>query len=624
MFRYFRKKTAIYLIIASILLILESFVAICETDFIRAMMNIAAFQGRDVHELVNPDPNVEPSVHNVPIYIAIGSPNIVALYQLGSLKLSFLTFGILIVGLIVGGTGVWLSTKAISLYIAQMRTTVYQQIQKMSFEDIDKFSTSSLVTRLTTDVEIINVSVSFASIFMMGGLFSITFGIIKTAIDYSKWVFIYGIAIPILIIFIGVILYFAMPKMKQGQTHIDNINKNVRETILGIRVVKAYNLEKKQKEKFEKPNKLLTNTWYKGYSLIGLLMPILQCVITGVVIVIYYSAWAKYDTPNGANELVGFIGILMQVLFGFIIILVSIAQISRAIPCIKRVNEVATYQPSLVFKSESSAKIKKGIIEFKNVSHSFLKDDEHNVLKNINLKINDKERIGIIGGTGSGKSTLINLIGRLFDPTHGEVLIDGVNAKEYTFNEINSNVAIAMQSATLFSGTIQSNIALGLKDNLSEEELNKQVKDAAIAAEAWEFISKKDQQLNSIVEQRGKNFSGGQKQRISIARTIAKKSKIIIFDDSTSALDTVTERKVQKNIRTFNDATTIIVAQRISSVEELDRIIVMDNGEIVGYDSHWNLLANNDTYRSIAASQLGTEELNEILKERGLKPIEKK
>lgn len=622
MFRYFRKKTAIFLIIASILFILESFVAICETDFIRAMMNIAAFQGRDVNELVYPD--LPLGDDNPYIGLAIGSPNIVALYQLGSLNLSLLTFGILIVGVIVGATGVWLSTKAISLYIAQMRTTVYQQIQKMSFEDIDKFSTSSLVTRLTTDVEIINVSVSFASIFMMGGLFSITFGIIKTAIDYSKWVFIYAIAIPVLILFIGVILYFAMPKMKKGQTHIDNINKNVRETILGIRVVKAYNLEKKQKEKFEKPNELLTRTWYKGYSLIGLLMPILQCVITGVVIVIYYSAWAKYDTANGANELVGFIGILMQVLFGFIIILVSIAQISRAIPCIKRVNEVAIYQPSLTFKKESSAEIKKGSIEFKNVFHSFLKDDEHNVLKNINLKINAKERVGIIGGTGSGKSTLINLIGRLFDPTHGEILIDGVNAKEYTFNEINSNVAIAMQSATLFSGTIQSNIALGLKDDLSEEELSRQVKEAAVAAEAWEFISKKDKQLNSVVEQRGKNFSGGQKQRISIARTIAKKSKIIIFDDSTSALDTVTERKVQKNIRTYNDATTIIVAQRISSVEELDRIIVMDNGEIVGYDSHWNLLANNDTYRSIAASQLGTEELNEILKERGLRPIEKK
>lgn len=622
MFRYFRKKTTIFIIIASLFFILESFVAICETDFIRAMMNIAAFQGQDINSKAYPGSEL-PELSELTIKDVIRSSNIIALYQLGALSLSFLTFGILILGVLVGAAGIWLSTKAISLYIAQMRKSIYQKIQKMSFEDIDKFSTSSLVTRLTTDVEIINVSVSFASIFMMGGLFSITFGIIKSAFDYANWVFIYAIAIPVLIVFIGLILYFAMPNMKKGQTHIDSINKNVRETILGIRVVKAYNLESKQKEKFEKPNELLSKTWYKGYSLIGLLMPVLQCVITGVVIIIYYSAWAKYDTSQGANELVGFIGILMQVLFGFIIILVSIAQISRAIPCIKRVNEVATYEPSLTFKNESDGVISNGMIEFKNVSHSFLKDDEHCVLKDINLVINSKERIGIIGVTGSGKSTLVNLIGRLFDPSKGEILIDGINVKDFTFNEINSNVAIAMQSATLFSGTIQSNIALGLKDGLDEERLKEQVEEAARAAEAWEFISKKDRQLDAFVEQRGKNFSGGQKQRISIARTIAKKAKIVIFDDSTSALDTVTERKVQKNIREYNDATTIIVAQRISSVEELDKIIVMDNGTVVGYDSHWNLLAYNDIYRSIAASQLGTEELNKMLKERGLRTIEK-
>ena len=181
-----------------------------------------------------------------------------------------------------------------------------------------------------------------------------------------------------------------------------------------------------------------------------------------------------------------------------------------------------------------------------------------------------------------------------------------------------------MQTAILFSGTIRTNIAFGLPDNLKEDQLEEEIIKAAKASEAWEFISKKDQQLDSIVEQRGKNFSGGQKQRISIARTIAKKSKVVIFDDSTSALDTITERKVQQNIRNYNDATTIIVAQRISSVEELDKIIVMKNGEVVGFDSHLNLLANNDVYRSIAASQLGTEELNEFLKEHGLKQIEKK
>ncbi len=504
-----------------------------------------------------------------------------------------------------------------------MRYRTYKNIQQFSFEDIDKFSSASLVTRLTTDIELTNISVSFASKFIASGLFSIIFGIVKSCLDYSNWAFLYGIVIPVIFVVMGVIVFFALPNMKKGQTDTDGVNKQIRETILGIRVVKAYNLEEKQRSKFEGPNNSLTNSWAKGYALIGSLMPLIQFIVTTMIVIIYFLAFNNYDDIQGASEIIGFVGIMMQVLFGFIIIMVTMTQISRAIPCIKRVNEVTSFKPSLKFNNDSPAIISEGAIEFKNVFHSFSHDDAHAILKDINLKIKPRERIGIIGGTGSGKSTLVNLLGRLFDATKGEILIDGVNVKEYSFNEINSKVAIAMQTATLFSGTIRSNIAFGLPENLSEEELDKEIIDAAKAAEAWEFISKKEDKLDSIVEQRGKNFSGGQKQRISIARTIAKKSKIVIFDDSTSALDTVTERKVQANIRTYNDATTIIVAQRISSVEELDRIIVMNEGKVVGFDSHWNLLANNDVYRSIAASQLGTEELNEMLKERGLKQIEK-
>ncbi|MBD5422942.1 MAG: ABC transporter ATP-binding protein [Mycoplasma sp.] len=613
MFKYFTKKSTTLILISTIFLMIESFVSICETDFIRTIMYRATYQGKS-------------EIDGTPIIMLIGgdkAKNILALYNLGDLNLSLLTFGVLIFGVICGALGVWLASKSIAMYTAEMRERVYRQIQKFSFEDIDKFSTSSLVTRLTTDIELTNTSLSFSSKFIASGLFSIVFGIIKSSLDYSDWVLTYAFVIPIIVVFIGLIVFFSMPSMSRGQKYIDSINKQVRETILGIRVVKAYNLESKQKSKFEIPNESLAKSWYKGYSLIGLLMPVLQCVISGMMVVIYFITWNNYDNMQAAGQLIGFVGILMQVLFGFIIIMASLAQISRSIPCVKRVNEITNFKPSLTFVENSNKKISKGIIEFKNVSHSFLNDDAHSVLKNINLKINDKERIGVIGGTGSGKSTLINLIARLFDATKGEVLIDGVNVKDFSFNEINSNVAIAMQSATLFSGTIKSNIALGLPDDISDEEIVARSKEVAVAAEAWEFISKKENQLDSIVEQRGKNFSGGQKQRISIARTIAKKSKIVIFDDSTSALDTITERKVQENIRKYNDATTIIVAQRISSVEELDRIIVMNNGEIVGFDTHWNLLANNDTYRSIAASQLGTEELNEILSERGLRQIEK-
>ncbi len=622
MFKYFNKKSTIIIIFATMFLILESFVAIIETDFVRALMYWAVYP--DPNNVLVPSTSTPGTLIKVPIDSIINDSNIIGLYNLGPVNLSLLTFGILILGVVFGGFGVWMASKSIAIYITEMRRRVYEKIQQFSFEDIDKFSTSSLVTRLTTDTELTYTSVSFGAKFMFAGVFSIIFGIIKSTIQYSNWVIVYAIVMPLLIVFIGLIILLSTPYMKKGQQYMDSINKQVRESILGIRVVKAYNLEDKQKSKFANPNENLTKAWFKGYSLIGILFPVIQCVITGMIIFIYFITWNNYDNMSSAGELIGFSGILTQVLFGFIIIIVSFAQISRSIPCIKRINEVTKFTPSLTFDNNSTKKITKGVIEFKNVSHSFLKDDNHLVIKNINLKINDKEKIGIIGGTGSGKSTLINLIGRLFDCTKGQVLIDGIDVKEFSFNEINSNVAIAMQTALLFSGTIKSNIGLGLDENLTEEKLQAEATEAAKVAEAWEFISKKPDKLESIVEQRGKNFSGGQKQRISIARTIAKKSKIIIFDDSTSALDTITERKIQSNIKKYSDATTIIVAQRISSVEELDKIIVMNNGEIVGYDSHWNLLANNDTYRSIAASQLGTEELNEMLKERGLRQIEKK
>ncbi len=608
MFKYFSKKSTSLILVATLFLIVEAFVGICETDFVRALMYRAAF----------PDDMPFSQAQQM-----INDSNIIALYYTGVGALSGIVVGVVIFGAICGAVGVWLASKMVAIYTADMRYKAYKQIQQFSFEDVDKFSPSSLVTRLTTDVELTNTSISFASKFVASGIFSIVFGIVKSCINYSSWAWLYGVAIPLIVVLTGLIMIIAIPSMKKGQIDTDGINKQVRESILGIRVVKAYNLEESQKSKFEIPNENLTKSWTKAYGWIGAMMPMIQCIVSGLVVFIYYIAYAKNDNINGATQIIGFLGILMQVLFGFIIVMVSMAQISRSIPCVKRINEITSYEPSLKFNNDSTAKIERGMIEFKNVSHSFLGDDAHAILRNINFTIKPKERIGIIGGTGSGKSTLVNLIGRLFDPSRGEILIDGINTKDFSFNEINSKVAIAMQSATLFSGTIKSNIAFGLPDNLPEDELIKEIEKASKASEAWEFITKKESGLDSIVEQRGKNFSGGQKQRISIARTIAKKSKIVIFDDSTSALDTVTERKVQQNIREYNDATTIIVAQRISSVEELDKIMVIDNGKISGFDTHWNLLANNDIYRSIAASQIGVEELNLMLKERGLRQIEK-
>ncbi|MGL5205151.1 MAG: ABC transporter ATP-binding protein, partial [Metamycoplasmataceae bacterium] len=373
-----------------------------------------------------------------------------------------------------------------------------------------------------------------------------------------------------------------------------------------------FNLKENQKKNFHESNEALAFTATRAFKVLGVVMPLIQSGINISIILVLTTA--ALGTLADYTMVAPFISILMNVLFGLITMIMVLIQVSRSIPSIKRIKEIFAWKNSIVYKDDNEYAITNGEIKFEDVSYKFYEDSAP-ALQEINLTINPGEHVGIIGRTGSGKSTLINLIGRLFDPSEGNILIDGINIKDLSFNELNKNVAMAMQTVTLFSGTIKSNIAMGISSDLPEEEKNIKIEEAAKIGEAWEFISKKEGQLDSLVEQRGKNFSGGQKQRISIARTIAKKSKIMIFDDSTSALDNVTEAKVQKNIKSATDATTIIVAQRISSVENLDRIIVVEGGKINGFDTHHNLLKNNDIYRDIAISQLGSDKVQEIIEE---------
>ena len=606
MFKFIQRKTAILLVISVLLVFIEATIAIIASDFIQALTSLAS--------------NTVPSSQQF-------SWVVVGLYHQGLVNVSLIFSALLLFSLLMGGVGVVFSSKAVAMYIAQMRYLTYSKIQTFNFEDIDKFSTPSLITRTTTDAELINISFSFAIRFLPNGLFTLGFGLIKSILDFGVLSVVYAVILPFLIIFIMIAVRLAVPYFKQSQKNTDGVNKNVRESILGIRVVKSYNLETQERNKFETTNENLAQSARKAFTITGVLIPIIQSTINATVIVVLLIVFNNAQSAGKIDEFIklgGFTSILMQVLFGFIIIIATFVQVARAIPSMRRVLEVYKFQSARVFKTDSTATIPAGKIEFQDVSFSFANGLEHAVLKNVNLTIEPQEQIGIIGATGSGKSTLINLIARLLDASAGRVLIDGIDVKDFSFDELNANVAIAMQNATLFSGTIQSNIAMGLPVNLSAQAQAAEVEQAARAAEAWEFITKKDGGLEAVVEQRGRNFSGGQKQRISIARTVAKRAKIVIFDDATSALDTITERKVQANIRAHNAATTIIVAQRISSVEELDRIIVLDKGRVVGFDNHWNLLATNEVYRSIAASQLGTEELNELLIARGVKPIEKR
>lgn len=587
MIKLFQKKTIIYMVATIFFIFLQSFESITESMFIGEIMEAISPEGR------RETPNNIFDVDNLTMTQLIGT------YA-----------GMVIGGFICGILGIYFTSRAATSYIAYMRLKTYAKIQSLSYQDIDKISTSSLVTRLTNDTELISVSFLFGLRFFISGIFLFVYGIIISIISYTSLAWIYGAIIPFVLLAMIIAIGMAVPKFSQSQKNTDSINKSMRETILGIRVVKAFNLKENQRENFNVSNEKLANSTMKAYKILGVVMPMVQ---SGINIAIIIVLTAASQDPTKMAIVAPFIAILMNVLFGLITMIMVLIQVSRSIPSIKRIKEVLNWKNSIEYKEDGSESILSGKIEFKNVSYKFHEDSQP-VLDDINITINSNERIGIIGRTGSGKSTFINLIGRLFDATEGEILIDDINIKNLSFNELNKNIAIAMQTVTLFSGTIKSNIAMGLDSYLPEEDLNEKVEEAAKVGEAWEFITKKEDKINSLVEQRGKNFSGGQKQRISIARTVAKKSKILIFDDSTSALDNVTESKVQENIRNFVDSTTLIVAQRISSVENLDRIIVIEEGRINGFDTHLNLLKNNDIYRDIAISQIGIEKVNELLR----------
>ncbi|MGL5205619.1 MAG: ABC transporter ATP-binding protein [Metamycoplasmataceae bacterium] len=588
MLKLIKKRTLLYMLGTVFFIFLQSFESITESFFIGEIMELIQLGER------------------VPT-----QNNIFDLDKLTDTQLIITYSSLVIIGFISGVLGIFFTSKATSSYIAYMRLKAYEKIQSLSYQDIDKISTSSLITRITNDTEQVSISLLFGLRFFVSGIFVFIYGMIVSFISYTNLSWIFGVIIPFVLIAMFVAIALSIPQFTKSQKNTDSINKNMRESILGIRVVKAFNLKEDQKDKFHGSNEALASTATKAFKVLGVVMPLIQSGIN--ISIILVLTIASFGTPYEFFSVAPFISILMNVLFGLITMIMVLIQVSRSIPSIIRIKEVLNWQNSITYKNDNEYSITDGEIKFENVSYKFYEDSAP-ALENINLTIKPGEHVGIIGRTGSGKSTFINLIARLFDPTEGNVLIDGINIKDLSFNELNKNVAMAMQTVTLFSGTIRSNIAMGIDSNIPEEEKNEMIEKSAKIGEAWEFISKKDDQLDSIVEQRGKNFSGGQKQRISIARTVAKKSKIIIFDDSTSALDNVTEAKVQKNIKNETDATTIIVAQRISSVENLDRIIVIEAGRIDGFDTHKNLLKSNDIYRDIAISQLGPEKVKEVMK----------
>ena len=502
---------------------------------------------------------------------------------------------------------VFLSSRVAAALGNDLRNAVYNKVISFSSREYHKFSTASLITRCTNDIQQVQqVMAMFFRIVLYAPILGIG-GVIRVLKTDSSMTWILGLAVGLILVVIVVLFQVAMPKFTILQTLVDKLNLVTREILTGIPVIRAFSREKHEEERFEEANLRLTKTNLFVNRCMTFMMPTMMLIMNGVSVLIIYSG--SYAVDNGTMQVgnvMAFIQYAMQIIMSFLMITAMSIMLPRANVAALRINDVLKTKVSVTDPEnpvQPDANVK-GTVEFDHVSFAYPEAGE-NVISDISFKAEKGETIAVIGSTGSGKSTLINLIPRFYDVTEGRVLVDGVDVREMTQKEVRSRLGYVPQKGVLFSGTIDSNIRYG-KTDISETE----VKEAAEVAQATEFIDAKPEQYASPIAQGGTNVSGGQKQRLSIARAIAKKPEIFIFDDSFSALDFKTDSTLRKALKEHTkDATTIIVAQRISTILNADKIIVLDDGHMAGIGTHGELMKNCEVYRQIAMSQLSEEEL---------------
>ena len=483
-----------------------------------------------------------------------------------------------------------------------IRQSLFDKIQSLSFLEIDKFKTSSLITRLTNDVTQVQNMVMMGLRGMVRSPLIFLGGIIMSLTISVKLSMIFLIAIPLIILSVTLITSKSIPFFTEMQKKIDNVNLVMRENLLGVRVVKAFTIENKVRERFSNANKELMDTSIKAQGVTILLWPLVTLIMNlSVVAVLWFGGNYVNNGSLEIGKIMAFINYLVQIMGSLNMLVMIIINFSRAKVSAERINEVLDIESSIKDR-ENTEKIENFDVEFKDVYFKYNKDGEY-VLKDISFKASEGEKIGIIGPTGSGKSSLISLIPRLYDTTSGSVMIGNKDVRSLKINDLRKIIGVVLQDTTLFSGSIADNLRFGMED-ANEEMMDSATRDA----QAFEFINSSNEGYNREVGQRGKNLSGGQKQRISIARTLIKNPKILILDDSSSALDMATESKLQNSIKNrMKDSTVFLIAQRISAVMDSDKIIVLDNGEIAAIGTHKELIKNCEIYRSIAISQLGEE-----------------
>lgn len=500
----------------------------------------------------------------------------------------------------------YLSSIAATAFGRDLRRVVFTKAERFSLHEFDKVGTSSMITRTTNDITQVQQVTIMMMRFMVTAPIMAVGGIIMAMSKDKKLTLVLAVAIPVLAIVIAIIARKAIPMFKVMQKKIDSINLVMRENLTGIRVVRAFNRIDDERKRFEEVSYDYTTTAIKVNKMMAFVMPVMMFVMSVTSISIIWFGGIRIDNGDmQVGDMMAFLQYAMQIMFSFIMLAMMFVMIPRAEASAERINEVLDMEPEINDPTKpSDADIERGYVEFKDVTFSYPGAEEP-AISNINFSVRPGETTAIIGGTGSGKSTLINLIPRFYDVQSGSILVDGVDVRELTQENLRKKIGFVPQKAVLFTGTIGENIRYG-KEGASDEE----VVHASEIAQAAGFISKIKEGYDSHIAQGGNNVSGGQKQRLSIARALIGKPEIYIFDDSFSALDFKTDAKLRAALKDeTKDATVIIVAQRVSTVMDADRIIVLDEGKVVGIGTHRELLKSNEIYREIVASQLSEEEL---------------
>ncbi|PWL98659.1 MAG: multidrug ABC transporter ATP-binding protein [Clostridiales bacterium] len=532
------------------------------------------------------------------------------IYSAGG-KMLLCALGSLITSVVVG----FFAAQVAANLSRRLRREIFEKVESFSMEEISGFSTDSLITRSTNDITQIEMIVAMGLQLIVKAPIMAVMAILKIQDKGTwQWSALTACAVVLLVTTILIIMFYSVPKFKRIQGLTDNLNRVSRENLTGLRVVRAYNAETYQEEKFDRANEELTGTHLKAQRAMQVMSPMMSLVMNGITLGIYWIGAYLIDAAGISDKLpifsnmVVFSSYAMQVIMAFTMLTMIFIMLPRAAVSAKRIEEVLDTKPTILDGTASSGEVGLcGEVEFRHVSFKY-PDAEDYVLHDISFTAHKGETVAFIGATGSGKSTIVNLVARFYDATEGEVLVDGINVKDYRLRDLYNKLGYVPQRAVLFSGTVKSNVAFG--DNGKPPADETEIAAAVRTAQSADFVERLEGQYDGAVAQGGANFSGGQKQRLSIARAICRKPEIYIFDDSFSALDYKTDRVLRSALKKETaGVTSLIVAQRIGTIKDADRIIVIDEGRAVGIGTHDELMASCDVYREIALSQLSKEEL---------------